>query len=132
LDGIIGFTFYARYKMSIDYEKKLMTFEPNNYEPGNVMQMLEKKLSAPPSERMAPRILAPSALLGIRVEKAKEDKAAGVTVKDVLADSPAAAAGLKAGDRLLTLDGRWTDSVTDTYIAATQLQPGSSVPALVL
>src|SRR6185369_5524311 len=27
IEGIIGFTFYARYKMSIDYEKKEITFE---------------------------------------------------------------------------------------------------------
>ena len=34
IDGIIGFTFYARYKMSINYEKKEITFEPNTYKPG--------------------------------------------------------------------------------------------------
>lgn len=131
LEGIIGFTFYSRYKLSIDYEKKEMTFEPNNYEPGDVMQALVKKLSAPKSVREAPRILAPSALVGIRVAKEKEDEA-GVTVKDVLADSAAAQAGFKVGDRLLTLDGRWTDTVADTYIAAGELQPGRTVVANVM
>jgi hypothetical protein len=129
LEGIIGFTFYSRYKMSIDYEKKEMTFEPNTYEPGDVMEMLVKKLSAPKSVREAPRILAPSALLGIRVAKEKDDEAAGVLVKEVMADSPAAQAGLKTGDRLLTLDGRWTDTIPDTYIAAGQLEPGRAVNA---
>jgi hypothetical protein len=47
LDGIIGFTFYSRYKMSIDYEKKLMTFEPNTYVPGDVMQAMMKRMLAP-------------------------------------------------------------------------------------
>lgn len=131
LEGIIGFTFYSRYKLSIDYEKKEMTFEPNNYEPGDVMQALVKKLSAPKSVREAPRILAPSALVGIRVAMEKEDEA-GVTVKDVLADSAAAQAGFKVGDRLLTLDGRWTDTVADTYIAAGELQPGRTVVANVM
>ena len=39
-------------------------------------------------------------------------------MKDVLPESPAALAGIKTGDRLLTLDGRWTDTVADCYIAA--------------
>jgi hypothetical protein len=132
IEGILGFTFYARYKMSIDYEKKLITFEPNTYEPGDVMKAMMSRLAAPDSVRKAPRILAPAGLLGIRVEKAKDDEEAGVSVKDVMADSPAAAAGFQKGDRLLTLDGRWTDSVTDCYIASGQLDPGNPVDAQVL
>jgi len=132
IEGILGFTFYARYKMSIDYEKKLITFEPNTYEPGDVMKAMLSRLATPDSVRKAPRILAPAGLLGIRVEKAKDDEEAGVSVKDVMADSPAAAAGFQKGDRLLTLDGRWTDSVTDCYFASGQLRPGHPVNAQVL
>ncbi len=130
LDGIIGFTFYARYKMTIDYEKKEMTFEPGTYEPPpNLMDALVKKMAMPPT---GPSILAPAALIGFRVEKAKDDQAAGVVVKEVLADSAAAAAGIKAGDRLLTLDGRWTDTIVDTYYAAGQLRPGVTASAALL
>lgn len=132
IEGILGFTFYAKYKMSIDYEKKLITFEPNTYEPGDVMKMMMARFTAPKSVREAPKILAPAGLLGIRVEKAKDDEAAGVTVKEVIADTPAAAAGIKVGDRLLTLDGRWTDTVADCYIAAGLLRPGVAAPAQVL
>src|SRR4029077_12528990 len=32
LDGIIGFTFFARYKMTLDYQAKEMSFEPVDYE----------------------------------------------------------------------------------------------------
>jgi S1-C subfamily serine protease len=60
-------------------------------------------------------------------DKDAKDEAAGVTVKDVLAESPAAAGGLKPGDRLLTLDGRWTDSVGDTFSAASTVKPGRPV-----
>lgn len=132
LDGILGFTFYARYKMSIDYEKNLITFEEGTYVPGDVMKQMMARFSAPKSERDAPKILAPAGLLGIRVEKAKDDEDAGVTVKDVLPGSAAAAAGFKAGDRLLTLDGRWTDSVNDLYIAAGFMKAGTPAMAQVL
>lgn len=132
IDGIIGFTFYARYTMSIDYEKKLMTFELGKYEPGDVMDAMMKRFSLPKSVRDTPKVLAPAGLLGIRVEKAKDDEADGVTVKDVMADSAAAVAGFKTGDRLLTLDGRWTDTVNDCYIAASMLRPGTATNAQVL
>ena len=35
-----------------------------------------------------------------------------------MAGTPAAKAGFKTGDRLLTLDGRWTDTVADLYLAS--------------
>lgn len=129
LEGILGFTFYARYKMSIDYEKKLMTFEPGEYVPaGNVMEAMVAKMMAP---KTGPAVLAPAGILGIKVEKSKSDEAAGVTIKEVMAGTPAATAGFKEGDRLLTLDGRWTDSIADTYAAAALLRPGTAAIAQV-
>jgi C-terminal processing protease CtpA/Prc len=74
----------------------------------------------------APRILASSGQWGLIVSKADADEEAGVTVKEVRPGSPAAAAGLKVGDRLLTLDGRWTDTVADTYIAAGFVKAGTA------
>ena len=60
IEGILGFTFYARYKMSIDYEKNLITFEPGEYQPaGSDMEAMVKKIMAQKSE--GPRILAPAA-----------------------------------------------------------------------
>ena len=52
--------------------------------------------------------------------------------RDVKDRARSDAAGFKAGDRLLTLDGRWTDSVADCYFAASRLQPGARVAAEVL
>ena len=63
--------------------------------------------------------------------KDKGDDEAGVTLADVLPGSAAAAAGLKAGDRLLTLDGRWTDSVDDCFQAASGVKPGEAVEVVV-
>ena len=47
-------------------------------------------------------------------------------------DSPAAAGGLKVGDRILTLEGRWTDSVADCYRAASYVRAGTAARLVVL
>ena len=52
-----------------------------------------------------------------------------MAITEVFAGSAAAAAGLQPGDRLLTLDGRWTDSPADCYFAASRLRPGTRVAA---
>jgi hypothetical protein len=132
IDGIVGFTFFARYKMTIDYQKKVMTFTPNGFTPPDTMKAIMKMMLAPAAERNKPKVLAPGALFGFRVDKETSDEEDGVTVKEVLRDSPAARAGLKVGDRLLTLDSRWTDSVNDCYLAASYVRPGSTVGATVL
>jgi len=131
VEGILGFTFFARYRVTIDYQKKLLTFEPTAYRPPDVMQVMLKKLLGPASERTAAPIVAPGALLGLRVAKGPKDEDPGVTVEEVLADGPAAAAGIQAGDRLLVLDRHWTDSVPDCYLAASRLRPGATVDAVI-
>jgi len=125
LDGIIGFPLFARYKMTLDYQARQMTFVPSGYEPADIVQALMATLLA--GEKPAARVLAPGGVCGLRVHKDATDEAAGVIIKEVLAGSAAAAAGLRAGDRLLTIDGRWTDSVTDCYQAAGALKPGTPV-----
>jgi len=131
IDGIIGFTFFARYKMTIDYQKKVMTFTPNDYTPPDAMTAILKMMLASPPERETPKVLAPGGLFGFQVAKDAGDEEPGVTVKAVVPDSPAAAAGLKAGDRLLTLDRRWTDTIGDCYYAASRVRAGQAVPATV-
>jgi membrane-associated protease RseP (regulator of RpoE activity) len=132
IEGIIGFPFFARYKTTVDYQKRELTLVPNGYEPKDVMQGLMEKLMNPPKGKPEPRILAPAALWGFQVDKANDDTQEGVTVTRVLPDSPADQAGLRPGDRLLTLDGRWTDSVADTYAAAEAIKPGQKVVVVVL
>lgn len=132
IEGIIGFPFFVRYKMTIDYEKKEMTLTPNGYVPGDAMQgMMEKLMGATSGKKPEPSILAPAAVWGFDVSREKDDEAAGVVVGKVLAKSPAAAGGLKEGDRLLTLDGRWTDTVGDTFLAASLVKPGKAVALVV-
>jgi membrane-associated protease RseP (regulator of RpoE activity) len=131
LDGIIGFTFFARYRTVIDYQKREMTFEPVNFEVKNLMKDLPERLAGPKVARS--RVLAPGALLGVTVGEPQGGVSAhGVPVTAVLEGSPAAAGGLKCGDVLTSLDGRWTTSVADTYAAAAGTTAGRPVVAVVL
>ena len=125
VDGIIGFTFFARYKTTIDYQSNEMTFEPVDFEVRDLMKDLPAKLSGPRTARR--RTVAPGVLLGLRPVK----DADGVRAAEVSADSPASAAGIKAGDLLLSIDGRWTTSIDDLFAAAADLTPGKDAPVVV-
>jgi hypothetical protein len=125
IEGIVGFSFFARYKLTIDYQAKELTFVPNKFKPPDPLMSVMKALSAP-AGKAKKQVLAPAGQWGFRVHKDTKDAEPGVTVQEVLAGGPAAAAGLKAGDRLLMLDGRWTDSVNDCYAAAAHVRPGTA------
>ena len=131
IDGIIGFPFFARYRMTVDYQKKELTLVPNGYVPGDYLEGMMNKLLDAQNQSKAPKIVAPAGVWGLVVEKDTDDEDAGVVVKDVLAGGPAAAAGLKVGDRLLTVDGRWTDTVSDTFLAASLVKPGKKAVVVV-
>jgi len=133
LYGIVGFPFFARYKMTIDYKAKTIAFAPNGFDPPDVMKALEEEIERMLSlEKPAPKVLSAAAQWGFVPEKTKDDEEAGVTIKEVMPGSAAARAGLKAGDRLLTLDGRWTDSIADLYTAAGFVKAGTAVKAVIL
>lgn len=131
LEGIVGFPFFARYKMTIDYEKKEITLVPNDYAPADTFQNMMQKVLNAAGKKPDAAVLAPAGVWGFTVDKKEGDEDEGVTVTGVLAKSPAEAGGLKKGDRLLTLGGRWTDSVGDTFHAAGVAKPGKPVPLVV-
>jgi len=121
IDGIVGLTFFARYKMTIDYQKREIAFVENGYVPVNTMANMMKLMTA--KQGPAP-IVAAAGQWGMQVDKSSDDTEDGVNVVNVLPGSAAAAAGLRQGDRLLTIDGRWTDSVADVYQAAGAVPAG--------
>jgi hypothetical protein len=127
IDGLIGFPFFARFKTTIDYQKRTLTLEPNGYEPGDALKPLMDKMLNASRGKPEPAVVGSAALWGFSVEKKADDDEPGVTIHEVLEGGPAAASGLKAGDRLLTLDGRWTDSVADAFTAASLIRPGRAV-----
>ena len=131
VEGLIGFPFFARYSMTVDYQKKELTFTPNGYKPGDYMADMMDSLTKL-DEKNKPRAVKPTGVWGLEVDKEKDDEKDGVAVKAVYSDGPAAKAGVKAGDRLLTVDGRWTDSVGDAAIATSLVKTGKAVPVVVL
>lgn len=122
IDGLVGFPLFAPAKLTIDYQAKTITFIPRD----------ASTVSEEDPNRMAmdllmgkskPVVVAPAAQWGLVVGKKKGDDAVGVDVETVRAGSAASAAGFKSGDRLLTLAGRWTESVEDVYRAAGHTPP---------
>lgn len=131
LDGIIGYTFFARYRTTIDYKKREMTFQPVDFKVRNLLEDLPLRMMGPKVERT--RTLAPASLWGLVVgEPAGDGNPAGVPVASVWPGSPAAQAGLQPGDRLTAIDGRWTTTPTDTLAAAAACAPGRAVPVAFL
>ncbi|MFN4260932.1 MAG: aspartyl protease family protein [Gemmataceae bacterium] len=127
IEGIIGWPFFARYRLTIDYQAQRLTFVPTGYEPPDVLAALLQSLQAPAQ----PRVLAPAGQWGMVVEKDHDDSDPGVVVRAVLPGSAAERGGLRASDRMLTLDDRWTDSVADCYFAASQVPADSKAIVVV-
>jgi membrane-associated protease RseP (regulator of RpoE activity) len=128
IEGIVGFPFFARFRTTLDYQAKTLTFVPSTFKPPDVMKAMMAAMMA--AGNAEPKVLAPAAQWGILAKESGDDEA-GVTVKEVLPGSPAELAGLKPGDRLLTVDRRWTDTLPDLYAAAGHVKPGTSVPVTV-
>lgn len=131
IDGIMGFTLFARYRTTIDYQAKRMTFVPVNYEVRDLMKELPERMLGPKVARE--RVLAPPGVWGIRLGKPEGGlNAPGVPVARVDDGSPAQRGGLRAGDVLTTLDGRWTTSIDDVFAAAADVEPGHATEVVVL
>jgi hypothetical protein len=130
IEGIVGFPFFARFKTSIDYQAKEFTFVPNGYKPADVMQTLMTTLMTRSRDRgkaPPPKMLVPAAQWGLRFDKPDSDTEPGVVVAEVMPESAAAQSGVQSGDRLLTLDGHWTDTLADVFTAAAAIKAGQKV-----
>jgi hypothetical protein len=128
LGGIVGFPFFARFKMTLDYAAKTMTLEPSSYKPPDTMAAMNAMvMGALLGGGEKKKTLSSAAQWGLLASKDTGDDDAGVNVTSVVPGSAAEKAGLKRGDRLLTLDGRWTDSLADLYEAAGFVKPETTV-----
>jgi hypothetical protein len=119
LDGIVGMSFFARFRTEIDYAGKKITLTPSNYKPRDVLSSIYGRLLGQQSNKI---VVAPQGLWGFQAKKEGTD--AGVVITQVWSGSAADAAGLKVGDRLLTIEHRWTDTLGDIHDAASRLPAG--------
>ena len=109
LHGVIGYNVLAKYRITYDFAADKLTWVPLDFVPpdpkgigrggqgglemlGPLMKLLAGLMGIKPNFETRPR-----GFLGLEVEEADGT----VVVKSVLADGPAAKAGLKAGDRLV-------------------------------
>jgi hypothetical protein len=127
LEGLIGFPFFAHYDLAINYKAKTLTLTPCAYKPLDTNKLMQDAMAGQ-SVAKQPVITEP---LGIKFDKPAGDSASGVKITDVYKRSPAETAGIKVGDRLLTLDGRWTDSPKDCAAAAAALTKPGEYPLTV-
>jgi membrane-associated protease RseP (regulator of RpoE activity) len=131
IDGIMGFTFFARYKTTIDYQAHKMTFESVDFKVRDLLKDLPDRLMGPKVTRR--RVLAPLGIWGLRLgEPTGVLDSPGVVIAAVEGGSPAQRAGLKPGDVLTSLDGRWTTSIADVFHAAADVEPGRATAVVIL
>ncbi len=130
IDGLVGHSFFARYKTTIDYQAKTMDFEPVENEVRDIFQELPQRLAGPKVARRI--VLDPGGLWGFLVGAPEGSDAPGVPVTMVRQGTPAAEAGLEVGDILMNLDGRWTLSISDTFEAAGGVEPGRPAELVIL
>jgi hypothetical protein len=127
-EGLIGYPFFSRFQVTIDYQAKTMTLLPSPYIPTDTKEKMTRRLT----EGSVAKFFSPSETIGIQISKLPKDESAGVVISTVMPKGPADDAGIKPGDRLLTLDGRWTDSVEDCYTALSGITASRTVAATVL
>ena len=125
IEGIIGFPFFAKFRTAVNYQNKTLTMTPTNYDPGDVMASLMSTMMSNNKDKKV--YLSPKTLWGMTVGKETSDEEEGVEIVHLYSDSLAQRAGLQVGDRLLTLDGSWTETVDDCYRAVSGVQPGRTV-----
>jgi serine protease DegQ len=139
LHGMIGYNILSHYRLVIDFTKDKMVWTPLNYKPTEPKRVNGGGGASGGLEVMGTLMKFLGALTGAKPEPDYtfrgfygvdlEDKA-GMEyplVKSVLADGPAAKAGLKAGDQVTRFKGRSVQNVEDVQRFARKLTADESV-----
>jgi len=152
IDGILGFTILARFRLEIDLTQDRMTWTRLDYEPrdppvperkpgadnqapvgvqamnaiGPLAKGLAFLMGKQPEEERHPR-----GFLGLEWSEQTGANRTELRVEHVLDGSPAARGGLKAGDRILRINGRAIGGRKDAHAALAEVQPDDAVRLLV-
>jgi membrane-associated protease RseP (regulator of RpoE activity) len=137
LDGIIGYNILARFRIEFDFTKDRLAFTSLDYDPPppqgleggaaaagglDAMAAIMKFLGGMLGQKAEPEIIL-SGFFGLQLSEEKE----GLTVKGVLAQSPADLAGLQAGDRISQFQGKSVTSAKDFRRQVSKLPAGTAV-----
>src|SRR4051812_10798176 len=147
IDGILGFTVLARFRLELDPTRDRMTWTRLDYEPAEPPVPGRAPGDKPPPEVQAMNLLGPLAkFLSIATGgKQPEDQrhprgtsgielaeASGeVSVAGVLAGSPAEKAGVRPGDRLVRILDRPVATLKAVRDAVAEVRPDDRVPLVV-
>jgi hypothetical protein len=143
IDGILGFTVLARFRIEIDPTDDRMTWTRLDYEPKDPVVPGPGDRDRP-GEMQAMNALGPlaklaAALIGRQpedqrvprgffgLELAEGPDAGEVRVARVLEGSPAAKAGVRDGDRLVRVAGRAVSGLRSARAAVAEVKPGDAV-----
>ncbi|HMB04183.1 MAG TPA: PDZ domain-containing protein [Isosphaeraceae bacterium] len=143
IDGILGFTVLARFRMELDPTRDRMTWTRLDFNPKDPPVPRRKADDRPPADVQAMNALGPIAkglafLMGKQPEEQLHPRGflglelaeapGAVRVARVLPDSPAARAGVQAGDRLVRLLDQDVATLRAIREAAADVRPGDRVP----
>ncbi len=138
LDGIIGYTVLAQYRITYDFTKPHLVWTRLDWTPPSPFGLMDLG-GKPPAElaSMGALVTFAATIIGRRPDPEiiqrgflgveLEDRADGVRIKNVLADSPAAAAGLRAGDRITEFQSKPVAKIADVQRAAAEQQAGADI-----
>jgi predicted aspartyl protease len=112
MDGLVGFSFFSRYRTTIDYETKELIFKPIAQTARATAAMGVRRPTATPTRAV---------VFGVETEVSANPK--GVRVTSVIAGSAAEEAGLKKGDIITGLNERWVTGSGDLAEALAVVAP---------
>jgi serine protease DegQ len=133
LHGLMGYTVLAKYRLELDFTREQMAWTPLAFEPPQP-QPLGGKTATGSVDMMASVVRFLSLLIGTQTTPAAQprgffgfellEKEGAVLVASVLPHSPAAQAGLKAGDRIDEVEGRPVANGADVLAGASKVTAG--------
>lgn len=144
IDGLLGFTALARFRVELDPTKDRMTWTRLAFEPPDPPAPKRRPGDRPPGELQAMNALGgvakfAAALIGRQPEDERVPRGSlgleldgdggggGVRVARVVPGSPAEKAGVRAGDRLVRVNGRAVAAPGQARAAVASVRPGDAV-----
>jgi PDZ domain/Aspartyl protease len=137
LHGIIGYTVLAQYRLEFDFTRDTMGWTRLDFTPPPPLPFSGKAGATAGIESMAGLMKLAAFLMGTKpapevaprgffgMQVAEVEKAVSVT--SVLPKSPAAVQGIKAGDRIVQVNGKEVSTVADVNRLMSKVRVGDTV-----